>query len=148
MSRPIRTNAYDWFVDNKLSFHFGDDKTKSIFFATKFKIKKVRKLNIKYGDTKIKQHSKVKYLGCILDETMSGETMALSVINKINNKLKFLYRKNRFLTPTLRRLLCNALIQPHFDYAGSAWYRNLTKKLKKQNPDLSEQMHTFLPVVR
>ena len=72
------------------SIHFGDDKTKSILFATKFKIKKVRKLNIKHGDTQIKQHSKVKYLGCILDETMSGETMALSVINKIN-KLKLLY---------------------------------------------------------
>ena len=58
--------------------------------------------------------------------------MALSVINKINNKLKFLYRKNRFLTPTLRRLLCNALIQPHFNYACSAWYPNLTKKLKNR----------------
>ena len=68
----------------------------------------------------------------MLDETMSGETMALSVINKINNKLKFLYRKNRFLTPTLRRLLCNALIQPHFNYACSAWYPNLTKKLKNR----------------
>ena len=122
----------DWFVDNKLSIHFGDDKTKSILFATKFKIKKVRKLNIKYGDIQIKQHSKVKYLGCMLDETMSGETMALSVINKINNKLKFLYRKNRFLTPTLRRLLCNALIQPHFDYACSTWYPNLTKILKNR----------------
>ena len=122
----------DWFVDNKLSIHFGDDKTKSILFATKFKIKKVRKLNIKYGDIQIKQHSKVKYLGCMLDETMSGETMALSVINKINNKLKFLYRKNRFLTPILRRLLCNALVQPHFDYACSAWYPNLTKKLKNR----------------
>ena len=55
----------------------------------------------------------------MLDETMSRETMALSVINKINNKLKFLYQKNRFLTPTLIRLLCNALIQPHFDYACS-----------------------------
>ena len=88
---------------------------KSILFATKFKIKKVRKLNIRYGDVHIKQHSKVKYLECMLDETMSGETMALSVINKINNKLKFLYRKNRFLTPALRRLLCNTLIQPHFD---------------------------------
>ena len=65
----------------------------------------------------------------MLDETMSGETMALSVINKINNKLKFLYRKNRCLTPTLRRLLCNALIQPHFDYACSASYPNFTKKL-------------------
>ena len=66
----------------------------------------------------------------MLDETISGETMSLSVINKINNKLKFLYRKHRFLTPTLRRLLCNALIQPHFNYACSAWYPNLTKKLK------------------
>ena len=34
----------DGFVDNKLSIHFGDDKTKSILFATKFKVKKVRKL--------------------------------------------------------------------------------------------------------
>ena len=122
----------DWFVDNKLSIHFGDDKTKSILFASKFKIKKVRKLNIKYGNIQIKQHSKVKCFGCMLDETMSGETMALSVINKINNKLEFLYRKNRFLAPTLRRLLCNALIQPHFDHACSAWYPNLTKKLKNR----------------
>ena len=63
---------------------------------------------------------------------MSGETMTLFVINKINNKLKFLYRKNKFLTPTLRRLLCNALIQPHSDYACSAWYPNLNKKLKNR----------------
>ena len=40
----------DWFVDNNLSTHFGDDKTNSIPFATKFKIKKIRKLNIKYVD--------------------------------------------------------------------------------------------------
>ena len=80
-------NIYDWFVDNKLSIYFGNDKTKSILFATKFKIKKVRKLNIKYGDIQIKQHSKVKYLGYMLDETMSRETMALSVINKINNSI-------------------------------------------------------------
>ena len=37
----------DWFGDNKHPFHFGDDKTKSILFATKFKIKKVRKLKYK-----------------------------------------------------------------------------------------------------
>ena len=65
-----------------------------------------------------------------MDEKMSGEAMTLYVIYKINNKLKFLYRKNDFLTPTLRRLLCNALIQPHFDYACSATYPNLSKPLK------------------
>ena len=123
-------NICDWFVDNKLSIHFGEDKTKSILFASKFKKKNTKKLHIKYGDIQIKQHSKVKYLGCLLDETMSGEAMTLNVVNKINTKLKFLYRKNSYLTPALRRQLCNGLIQPHFDYACFAWYPNLTKKLK------------------
>ena len=136
-------NICDGFANNKISIHFGDDKTKSILFATKSKIKKVRKLNIKYGDIQIRQHSKVKYLGCILDKTMSGETMVLSVINKINNKLKFLYRKNSFLTPILTRLLCNSLIQPHFDYACSAWHPNLTKKLKNKSRLLRTNTYAF-----
>ena len=56
--------------------------------------------------------------------------MANKVISKVNARLKFLHWKNKCLTPNLRRLLCNALIQPHFDYACSAWYSNLPKKLK------------------
>ena len=40
--------------------------------------------------------------------------------------------KTQYLTPNLRRLLCNALIQLHFDYACSAWYPKLSKKLKKK----------------
>ena len=31
----------DWFVDNKLSIYFGEDKTKSILFASKIKKKKI-----------------------------------------------------------------------------------------------------------
>ena len=61
---------------------------------------------------------------------MLGETMVLRLIEKINPRLKFLYQKNRFLDVPLRRLLCNALIQSHFDYACTVWYPNLTKKLK------------------
>ena len=55
-------------------------------------------------EIKIKQHFKVEDLGCLLDETMSEKAMALHVISKINNKLKFFHRKNRFLTAALRRL--------------------------------------------
>ena len=68
----------------------------------------------------------------MVNETIFGETMALSVIKKIDNKPTFPYQKNRFLTPNLRRLLCNALIQPHFDYPCSAWYSSLTKKSKNR----------------
>ena len=120
----------DWFVDNKLSIHFGEDKTKSILFSSKNKVKKASPLNIQYNDIKIKQYSKVTYLGCILDETLSGESMANHVLNKVNSRLKFLYRQNKFLDIPLRRLLCNAMIQPFFDYACNAWYPNLNKKLK------------------
>ena len=48
---------------------------------------------------------------------VSGESMALNVIDKINSRLKFLLDKIVFLPTTLRRLLCNALIQPLFGYA-------------------------------
>ena len=92
-------NLCDWFVDNKLSIHFGEDKTRSVLFASKQRAKNIRQLIIKYKDINIKQHLEVTCLGCVLDEMMSGESMALKVINKINGKLKFLYGKNRFLIP-------------------------------------------------
>ena len=56
--------------------------------------------------------------------------MAMYVINKISSRLRFLYRQNRFLNFPLRRLLCNAMIQPFFDYACNACYLNINKKLK------------------
>jgi hypothetical protein len=56
--------------------------------------------------------------------------MALKVLKKVIGKLRFLYRQGKYLNPRLRRMLCNTLIQPHFDFACSAWYPNLTKGLK------------------
>ena len=38
----------------------------------------------------------MNYLGCVLDETMLGETMALRVIEKFNSRLMFRYQKNWF----------------------------------------------------
>ena len=53
----------EWFLDNKLSIHFGEDKTKTILFGTKIKTNKADKLNDKYGDINIKYHiTKVNYL--------------------------------------------------------------------------------------
>ena len=111
------SNISDWFVYNKMNIHFREDKTKSILFSTKNRKRKIGTLDIQCGNVKIKQYSKVIYLDCELDESLSGEAMVLKVINKMSSRLKFLYKKNRYLTLYLKRLLCNALIQPHFDYA-------------------------------
>ena len=55
-----------WFVDNELSIHSGEDKTKYILFSRKNRKMKIGALGIQYGDVKIKQDSKVTYLGCEL----------------------------------------------------------------------------------
>ena len=73
----------------KLSIHFGEDKTKFILFASQGKMKTFQKLEIIYNIFWIKQHSWATYLGCILEETMYGESMANKVISKVNTRLKF-----------------------------------------------------------
>ena len=105
----------DWLVDNKLSIHLG--KTESILFGTRSKLAKVNKLNIRHGNHVIEQKQSVTYLGVTLDNILSGKSMVDNILSKINNKLRFLYRKRKFLSKDIRRLLCNSLIQPHYDFA-------------------------------
>ena len=52
----------DCFVDNKLSLHLDEDKTKSILFSPKHRLKSIWQIYISYIDVKIKQYSKVTYL--------------------------------------------------------------------------------------
>ena len=120
----------DWFLDNKLSIHFGEDNTKTIIFSPKNLRKRARELIINRNEISLKQNSTVEYLGCLPDSTLSGEEMALKVLTKVNGRLRFLYRQGEYLNQRLRRMLCNTIIQPHFDDASSAWYPNLCKGLK------------------
>ena len=39
-----------WFIDNKLSIHFGEEKTKSILFGATKRLKNSRNLDIRYKD--------------------------------------------------------------------------------------------------
>ena len=108
-----------WFVDNRLSTHFGEDKTNFVLFS---KTKCLSKLNISNEDHIPKQYHTVEYSGCHLDSNLSGKSMAMNVLKRVNAKVKFCYRHNQYLTPKLKKLLCNALIQPHFDYVCKSWF--------------------------
>ena len=56
--------------------------------------------------------------------------MIESILSKINSKLQFLYRKQKFLIKNIRRLLYNSLIQPDYNFACCSWYPILTLGLK------------------
>ena len=47
IEKQIKTeNICNWFVDSKLSIHFGKDKAKSILFASKQRLQNVRQLDL------------------------------------------------------------------------------------------------------
>ena len=103
------------FVDNNISIYFGEGERKSILFGSRHEINS-KPLKIQYNYIKTKQFYKVTYVGCVLDETLSGESLA------------FFYQQNRFPNVPLRKLLCNAIIQAFFNHACGAWYPNVNKK--------------------
>ena len=80
----------DWLSINQLSLHIG--KTESILFGTKRKLNNCAKLNVICDGNLIESKTNVKYIGLIIDETLSGTAIALNIIAKNNQRLKFVYR--------------------------------------------------------
>ena len=66
-----------------------------------------------------------------------------AVLHKSYLITKVFIQKNRLLSKDLRRLLCNALIQLHFDYTCTAWYSNLKKKYKNKLQALQNKCIRF-----
>ena len=110
--RKIRLDCINNFLGyNSRKFSYFS-QINSILFS---KAKRLKEVNVSFTGYSIKQHNTVEYLGCQLDSKLSGKALLSKILEKMNPKLKFLYQKSRYLTPSFRRLLCNALIQPHFD---------------------------------
>ena len=116
----------DWFEHNKLSIHLS--KNKAILFQP-YTSSDV--LQIERNGHVLENFHCVEYLGCLLDSNLSGESMAKRCLSKINNRLRFLNKYKHCIAIPFRRILCNALIQPLFDYACCSWYPNLKCSLKK-----------------
>ncbi|CAL4064309.1 unnamed protein product, partial [Meganyctiphanes norvegica] len=96
----------NWLLDNKLSLHLG--KTEAILFGTKRKLKNVKEFIVKCHDITIQNVKCVKYLGLLIDETLSGENIVSNILKKASNRLKFLYRFSDILNTKSRKnpMLC------------------------------------------
>ena len=72
----------------------------------------------------------VSYLGCILDGSLGGVSMATKVLGKVNARTEFLSRKSKLLDKGSMKVLATALIQYHFDYASTSWFGDFSKLMK------------------
>ena len=72
----------DWLIDNKLSLHLG--KTKSILFVSKPGLRSQSNLKIECKGSVTEPKDYVKYFGAILEQTLTGENMVNSILQKAN----------------------------------------------------------------
>ena len=87
-------NCAEWLIDNKLSLHLG--KTESILFGPKQKLKHVVDFSIKCNGHTVDSSEKVKYLGVYIDKFLIGEFIVESIVKKVNDRLRFLYKQGMF----------------------------------------------------
>ena len=58
----------------------------------------------------------VKNLACPFDVNLSSKSIVIKSLKKIIKRLQLLHGQKEFLNRKLHWLLCNSLIQPHFNY--------------------------------
>ena len=87
------------------------------------------------GKSEIAAKQSVTYLGCILDNKLTGEGMAGKVISKINLKIKFLARINPInqIDRKALEILAGALVHGHLP-------KILKKKLQTSQNKLVRQI--------
>lgn len=114
------TAFYNWLVvDNKLSIHFDEDKAKPFLFSPKDRWKTIAQIDISFKDIKNKQYLKATYLRCVLDKCQTVESMVMQICTKTTSKLKFLYRKNRFLVERRKE----AFMQRTYSTTLKYWFK-------------------------
>ena len=131
-------------VDNKLSLNLG--KAESMIFDPKCRLQKIslEDFKISCNGIDIEARSSVKYLEIMIDQFLSGDLIVSSIIKKVNQRLKFLYRNKNCLSLQSRKTLCSTLIQCQFDYACACWYEGLTKNMKDKLQIAQNKIVRFL----
>lgn len=82
----------DWLYENKLLL----GKTESALFGNKFNLWKVDDLTVKVDDYVLVNRTSVSYLGCVLDNNLSGVSMGWNILGKVNARINFIVRYASF----------------------------------------------------
>ena len=112
-------NVSYWFKANKLTLN--TKKTKVMTFGTPQRLKKVPPLNIHCDGDIIEQVSTFKYLGVLLDSSLSFSAHIDYICKKVNCRLSALGRTRKFLSAKTSVMFYKSLILPYFDYCDIVW---------------------------
>ncbi len=104
--------AYTW---NKLFLNLS--KTRSMVFGSNYTVNKVDNINLNVGSTQIELVKKYKYLGVVLDNTLTFSEHVKYLKGKIVGRIKMLGKLRPLVGQEIALSLYKSLILPVLDYA-------------------------------
>ena len=117
----------NWFKLNKLSLNI--KKTNYIFFKNKRK-----NLNlipdIRIDNVKIEQVNKTKFLGVVINDSLTWNDHIFTVKQKVQRNIGVIYRIRKNLPYDALHSLYYALINPYFEYCNIVWAIHRNSKLQ------------------
>lgn len=117
-----------WLYYNKLKINI--DKTKYILFKQKNK-KIGGNLNIKIDNQELEKVFAVKYLGLIIDESISWEKHLHRITDKILAMIPVIYKCRTYLNDKTKYLIYNTFFLTHFRYLIPIWGTCYTTSFEK-----------------
>ena len=113
------TNVLSWLHANFLILYL--EKTKIMLVGTHQRTAEADDLVIEISNTRLERVNKFKYLGVLLDNTLSWKDHVEYIGNKISSRLGILRRARKVLPKPTCQMLYNTLVLPLFDYCSPVW---------------------------
>ncbi len=124
--------AADWLQRNRLSLNVS--KTKIMVFGTSTMVNRAMDIEVMYGQDSIELVDRFKYLGMILDNTLSFKYHVDYVCRKIIPRLKMLSKMRSIANESICLYLYKTLMLPLFDYGDVIYdciFQQDSEKLQK-----------------
>ena len=109
---------HEWLIVNRLSLNI--DKTNFVVFHPYNKPLK-HNITLKIYKKAILEKDHVKYLGVIIDSTLTWKNHIDNVSSKISKSIGLLYKIRHFVNMDIMRILYYSLVYPHLLYAIEVW---------------------------
>ena len=107
-----------WLIVNRLSLNI--DKTNFVIFHPYNKPVK-QKITLKLHKNAISEKDSVKYLGIIIDSTLTWQTHIDKISKKISRATGLLYKIRPFINIKIMKTLYYSFVYPHLLYAIEVW---------------------------
>ena len=109
---------YTWLIVNRLSLNI--DKTNFLIFHPYNKPVK-QSITIKINKKAISEKDHIKYLGVILDATLTWKTHIDKICKSISRTIGLMYKIRPYVNHKILKTLYHSLIYPHLIYAIEVW---------------------------